>query len=236
MRTVLSALALVAVGATAAAQTPNPYPLGAPVPAPFANDSGQVVPFQPCTPFVTDAQGGLVYLPLCLQVLILMGDGEVYTMSWGQQDDTGQQVAPGVYTVDGVQYDLGADDAAVVPLGPPRLGLARSLYLAAPSQPGAVYLAAASLSSGFGIPLGCGQSFPLDFDAVALASLTMPSVFQSYVGVLDAFGTSQDPTLVLPNNPNLAGLTLDFAFLTADPNSPCGIGAVSAARSATILP
>ena len=230
------ALGLLLFSGVATAQTPHLYPLGEPIPATFCNDSTEVLQFQPCGPLVTDVDGNLLFIPICPAVILLLEPGECYTAWWGQNLDLGQQAPPGVYFVNGVPYDIGAADAALVPLGPPRVGKARPYFLTAPGDPDRPFLLAASGSSSTGIGLGCGQTFPLDLDPILLASLSYPTVFVDFVSQLDAFGQSTAPTLALPAVPSLAGVGLDLAFFTVDPTAPCGIGAISPVRSVTIAP
>lgn len=236
MRTTILALALLALPATAQlGGTPKAWPLGCPVPATLANDGQTTIETTPCMPLVTDAAGNLLYLPLCLQVVLFLQPGDTYTSYWNQTDGSGQQVPPGVYYVNGRPYDLGAASCAIQPLGSPFVGATRSIELCAPGHAGQVYVLGASTSAALGIPLGCGNTFPLDATALLTASLSDTATFTSFVGVLDAFGRTNEPAISVPMDPSLAGFTSELGFVTLDPMAPCGIGAVCGPETATIL-
>ena len=229
-------LLALSFGSVAAAQSPNPYPHGVPIPHTFYNETGAPLDFSPCGPVITDAAGVPLFIPLCPAVILTLQPGESYTTWWSQHLDTGQLAPPGVYFVNGVPYDTGAAEAAVVPLGEPKVGETRSFFLTAPSDPDALYLLALAGSSTTGIPIGCGLTFPLDLDPLLLASLTNPVTFQNFQGNLDPDGQTDRPALAVPADPTLAGLPVDLAFATLDPMGPCGVGSLSAVRSATIQP
>ena len=110
------------------------------------------------------------------------------------------------------------------------------MHLCAPSAPDAVYVLLASTSADTGVPEGCGGVFPLDLDPLLLASLSQPAVFQQFVGVLDGSGRTDEPAIAVPDKSGLAGLELQLAFATLDPAAPCGLGPISAARRAVVLP
>lgn len=237
---VLAALFLGCLAGRAQAQivqppTPIPWPLGAPIPAVTANDTSGILQYTPCQPVVTDAAGNLVFIGFCLQVIQLMQPGEVGVMHWPQTFSDGTPVPAGIYFVNGVPYDVGATDAALVPLGRPFIGAKRYIQLSAPSQPDAVHVLAASATANVGVPLGCGQTFPLDFDALLLQSIAPSTVFIDFIGTLDAFGNSYAPAIHVPAIPSLAGASLFLGFLTVDPISPCGVGVVSDAVKTSII-
>lgn len=238
----LSALATAVLAGRAQAQitpgpvpAPTPWPLGGSIPQIVANDGTTQLQYQPCQPVVHDANGNLVFIGFCLQVIQFLQPGDVGVMYWPQVFTTGGPVPPGVYDVGGVRYDVGATDAALVPLGRPFIGATRSIFLTAPSQPNAPYVLAASGSSTFGVPLGCGRTFPLDFDALTLQSLTATNVFHDFIGTLDVAGQAYIPSISVPVQPSLAGLQFELAFLTVDMTAPCAVGVISDAVSTTIL-
>lgn len=217
------------------APTPIPWPLGAPIPSVTANDTSGILEYSPCQPIVTDANGNLVYIGFCLQVIQFLQPGDVGYMSWHQTYSDGTPVPPGIYNVGGILYDIGATDTALLPLGRPFVGATRHIQLSAPSQPDAVHVLAASVSAGFGIPLGCGQTFPLDFDALLLQSIAPSTIFLDFIGQLDAFGNTTAPAIHVPAIPSLSGSALYLGFMTFDPTAPCGIGVVSDAVQTTIV-
>ena len=53
-----------------------------------------------------------------------------------------------------------------------------------------------------------------------------PSVFQNYLGFLDAEGRSS-ATLAIPNIPDLVGVELQNAFLVLDPAASSFVGMIS---------
>jgi hypothetical protein len=234
----LALAAALALAGTAHAQItpPNPadWPLGGWIPSVIVNDGPTPFTFSPCTPWVTDQNGNIVTFGICLAVELLLAPGEVVTSYWSQTDEFGQQVAPGLYFVNGVPYAVGTTDAALLPLGSPRTGFERHVELSAPSQPNAPYVLAASASSLLGIDLGCSRTFPLDFDALLAASLTNTNVFKSFVGTLDANGRTSEPSIAVPANPALVGIAFELAFMTFDFSAPCGVGVVSAPYVVTV--
>jgi hypothetical protein len=233
---VLASLATFA--ADAAAQTALRYPVGVRVPWVFANDTDDLSGLTPCGPFVTDANFVPVqWFQACAQVFVFVEPGGVYTLYWGQKDDNGQQVAPGLYYVEGVPVEIDASlVTAITPLGRPRVGYARSIELASPTTPNGTYVLAAAGSSTSGIDLGCGVTFPLDFDALLLQSVTTPSTFPNFIGTFDAQGYSTAPSIAVPNLPSLAGIQFDLAFAVLDPFAPCGVAVVSQAVTTQIIP
>ncbi|MEZ5977775.1 MAG: hypothetical protein R3F34_06110 [Planctomycetota bacterium] len=218
------------------AQTsPVPWPLGCPVPATVANDGTTVLGFTPCQPFVTDPNGTPLYIPFCTQVFILLAPGDVYTSYWNQNDGMGLQVPPGVYLVNGVPYDLGAANCALRPLGAPYVGATRHVELCAPGHGGEVYVLVASASTTTGIALGCGQVFPLDYDALMFQSLYNPAIFGNFVGTLDANGRTNAPAISVPAQPFLSGFTFQLGYITLDAQAPCGVGALCAPVATTVI-
>jgi|GEM_PF-2650162 len=217
------------------APTPIPWPLGAPIPAVTANDTSGILQYTPCQPVVTDANGNTVFIGFCLFVIQFLQPGDAAFMSWPQTYSGGAPVPPGVCFVNGVPYDVGATDAALLPLGRPFVGAERHVQLSAPSQPDALYVLAASATATTGVPLGCGQSFPLDFDALLLQSIAPSNVFLDFIGQLDAFGNTYAPAIHVPAIPSLSGSPLFLGFMTFDPTAPCGVGVVSEAVKTVIV-
>jgi hypothetical protein len=233
---VLASLATFA--ADAAAQTALRYPVGVRVPWVFANDTDDLSGLTPCGPWVTDANFNPVQsFQACPQVFVFVEPGGVYTLYWGQKDGSGQQVAPGLYYVEGVPVEIDATLlTAITPLGSPRVGYARSIELASPTTPNGLYVLAAAGSSTMGIDLGCGVTFPLDFDALLLQSVTTPSTFPNFIGTFDAQGYSTSPSIAVPGSASLAGIQFDLAFAVLDSFAPCGVALVSQSVTTTIIP
>lgn len=214
--------------------TAIPWPFGGHVPAVFANDGVIPLQFEPCQPLVKDASGTTVFIGFCLPVIQILHPGDVGVMYWPQVTTQGTPVAPGIYDVEGVLYDIGAAEAGLVPLGRPFLGATRSFFLTAPSQPNAPYVLAASASANVGVPLGCGRAFPIDFDALTLLSLS-GAPFGNFIGTLNSIGETSTPSLAMPFLPSLVGLDLYFAFLTVNQTAPCGIGVISDALKTQVI-
>jgi hypothetical protein len=224
--------------ADAAAQSPLRYPVGVRVPFPTANDSDVAFEITPCPPWVTDE----FFVPLqsfelCSAWALLMAPGGVYTQYWDQQNGANEQVAPGLYYMSGVPVVIDASLlTAITPLGRPFVGYTRSIELASPTTPNGLYVLAAAGSSSVGIDLGCGVTFPLDFDALLLQSITTPSTFANFIGTFDAQGYSTAPSIAVPGIASLAGIQFDLAFAVLDPFAPCGVALVSQSVSTAIIP
>jgi hypothetical protein len=233
---VLTSLATFA--AEASAQSPLRYPVGVRVPYPIANDSDLAFEVTPCPPWVTDE----FFVPiqsfqLCSLWLLFLGPGGVYTEYWDQRNGANEQVAPGLYYMSGVPVVIDASLlTAITPLGRPFVGYTRSIELASPTTPNGLYVLAAAGSSSVGIDLGCGVTFPLDFDALLLQSVTTPSVFANFIGQFDAQGYSTAPSIAVPGVASLAGIQFDLAFAVLDPFAPCGVALVSQSVSTAIIP
>lgn len=236
LRTPFAVLAPLALAASLSAQTPIPYPSGCPIPYTFVNETTSLIEVAPCFPAITSLIGSPIVQPPCPQILLLLGPGETYTIYWDQTDETGSQLPPDIYFIDGVPYSIGTASAAVEPLGPPRVGFQRSFHLCSLNGANLPYVLLASGSSTSGFVLCAGLTFPLDFDAILAAQVTGSPVFASFLGFLDGDGRSTAPTLVLPSLPTLAGLDVHLAFTTFDPFGPCGFGDTSPARVVTIQP
>jgi hypothetical protein len=102
-----------------------------------------------------------------------------------------------------------------------------TLTFTAPGYQGVPYVAAASFGTNPGIPVVSGNppvaaTIPLNFDSLFQLSLSTPSVFVSFVGLILPTGTAPG-LILLPNNPNLSGLNFHVAFITV-PNFPAPYG------------
>jgi hypothetical protein len=86
-------------------------------------------------------------------------------------------------------------------------------------DPGAFYAAAASLGTAPGFDV-YGVHVPLNPDALFVLSLSAPAgLFNGFLGVLDAGGVSTAPSLSIPADASLAGLTFYVGFLTFTPSA-----------------
>lgn len=230
----VSFLFAVALPSQIVVPNPIPWPLGHPVPSTLANDTTQPLPFQFCTPTVTDVNGQLIAWGICAQVELLLPPGETVTTYWHQTDASGQQVPPGLYHVNGVPFVIGATELGIQPLGQPLRGAIRSIELCATNGAGLVYAVGASFTATAGIGLGCGVHLPIDHDWLLGESLTNSAVFPDFVGMLDAAGRTSAPAIVLPALPILQGITFQLAFVTVSPAAPCGFERASHAVAVTI--
>jgi hypothetical protein len=119
---------------------------------------------------------------------------------------------------------------ALTRTSPARVGTQCRLLCDVPADAGLAYQAAASFSTQPGIPLPGGRTLFLNFDAMMLLSLTTPSIFANFAGVLDGSGQAQ-PWINLPPVPALAGLFFYVAFVTFAP----GPGIVTVSNTIGIL-
>jgi hypothetical protein len=242
----LSLLAALALTTTAQAQLesivgPQLAAVGTPIQVVVTNDSGS---FGFITGFysVFDSAGNMVYLNPPWPSPI--PDGQSYRQVWRQTDGFGNPVGAGVYRIDvdvpdpatgGIIIEshtvtINGSAPSVAPLDVPRIGKTRPYTLHAPGYGGATYVLFASGSSTTGIPT-CGGLFPLDGDALFLASLQYTSIFQNFLGTLSAAGTSSSPMLALPPDPSLSGLPYELAFVVFDPTQSCNIVDISSAEA-----
>lgn len=215
---------------------PELAPLDAPVHLVVSNDRDGSVYYDPCAFAVYDVLGELVWAPPCEPVVELL-PGDTYVHTWPQVDDAGRSVLPGLYALGdarGPAVLVGGSDAAIAPLGAPKLGTVRPLALASPLDPGHPYLLAAASSSAVGIPT-CAGVLPLDPGPVFELSLSPHTFLAHSLGLLDAAGRSTAPALVLPPIPELAGARLVLAFVVLDPSQPCAIRRISAPLELTLF-
>jgi len=100
------------------------------------------------------------------------------------------------------------------PVGTRRVGSQLALALRSPGDAGLQYVLAASFSKTPSIQVQ-GRPIPLAFDALFVASLVFPQVFEGFQGVLDAAARAT-ATIRIPAAPALAGLRFYVAFVTFD--------------------
>ena len=93
-----------------------------------------------------------------------------------------------------------------------KLGSTQALNLAEPGSPGATFLVLAALSRAPGVGIRPGLTLPLAFDPLLFLCAVNPSVFRPNLSNLDGSGKAR-VLLSLPNQPELAGLSLSFSFL-----------------------
>jgi hypothetical protein len=100
----------------------------------------------------------------------------------------------------------------VVANGDPTPGATLNLRFSEPGSPGDFYLAAASFSSGPGIPTPAGI-IDLTPDALFAMSQLVPALFVNFQGALDANGTAP-AAILIPPVPQLKGLRFYVSFVT----------------------
>jgi hypothetical protein len=114
----------------------------------------------------------------------------------------------------------------------PKIGTTYQMQLRAAQPANTVFLCAASLGAA-GIPIDT-RKIPLSLDALLVISISTPGVF-NFVGVLDAQGDGA-PSIRIPNDPALVGLSMHIAGLTFVGTAPSGIGNISNDHRITIVP
>ena len=105
-------------------------------------------------------------------------------------------------------------------------GASAQFSLRAANHPGRGYLMATSATPGL---LQIDHRFVrMDWDPILAASFgsAAPTIFQNYVGFLDAKGR-RNATLAIPNIPALVGIKLHNAFLVHDPKARSTLGMIS---------
>jgi len=242
-RSLIAVLVFTAAAASQIGVTvgPSPAPIGSQIAISVANDTnGAIFLSNPCPYQVRNSVGQVIYSPFCIQIIVNVNAGAVFTTYWPQIDNSNTQVAPGTYFVD-VFYPGGTSSNSIVidnvtqagaaQLGPTRPGTNRHLYLTskpANADGGYAYLMAASgLPLSGGIPT-CGGVVPLENDAILQLSL-MPNPFLlGFSGSLSNTATSTAPSINVPNAPGLTGVVFTVAFVVLDPSAPCIVRRISA--------
>ena len=100
----------------------------------------------------------------------------------------------------------------IIAAGDPVPGSPLSMRFKEPGSPGALYLAAASLSTNPGIPTPAGI-VDLTPDSLFFLSQVAPALFVNFMGVLDVNGSAV-ASVVIPGNPQLKGLRFYVSFVT----------------------
>jgi len=116
--------------------------------------------------------------------------------------------------------------------GIPAPGSSYPVFLTSPVDAGKSYIMGASFGTKPGIPVG-SRTVPLAPDTLFFTSLTTPSVFQDFSGVLNSNGRAV-ATLHIPALPGLQGLSLYVAGVIVDPHAPMGIRVVTNAEHIVI--
>jgi hypothetical protein len=216
MRTLVICLFPMLLTAGLSAQTvagsfsPNPVAPGVPVTFTGTDASGHGVNLpSPCGWYRIhqgSQTGPIVNLGIfCIQVIVPIAANGTFSFTWDQRDATAQLVPPGTYWFETRVWDSGfttlsidwfclsiqpAGVPALTASGPARLGLSTPLQVTAPTEPGALWIVAASLSSNNPIFPGACLSDPIFFEP-----------FTAPIGVLDGSGLSSGLALLVPSSP-----------------------------------
>ncbi|MEM7305221.1 MAG: M14 family zinc carboxypeptidase [Planctomycetota bacterium] len=158
-----------------------------------------------------------------------------YTLSFSRPGYATQEVLVTVTAGTPVAQDVALQAiASAAVLGPLQPGTKLTLDIGAPADANQLYFAAAGLSgTSPGIPVG-GCNLPLNPDFFALLSAASQPPFSGFNGVLDGTGQAM-ASIDLPDDPVIAGLEMDLAFVTVDAQSGALLHPSNAAH-ATIQP
>lgn len=255
----LAALASLPCAAPVAGQVdavcgPTPAPLGCSICATISNDTASpVIAPSPCPFVIKDTSGQIIYTGANFcgsQAPFTISPGNSLTMVWPQLDEnTGLSVPAGFYTFEVTmpsplapipfQVTIStAVQAAVGPLGVPRIGNQRHIMFCAPNDPGKSFVMVASTPFSPGIQVCPFIFVPVTFDDLLLLSLDPNNpYFLDFQGTLGPDGVNllPDPSLNIPNAPSLIGTTILVAGVVMEPSSLCPVGSISPAYSITIL-
>lgn len=114
------------------------------------------------------------------------------------------------------------------------LGLRAPLRVSVPTEPNALYVLAAALTTQPGIVFADGRSLPLTPDAVFALSLgANHAVFDRFVGFLDARGVA-NASFSTPQDPSLRGLRLWFGGLTLVTTPTVSLGSIFPVHALTL--
>jgi hypothetical protein len=143
---------------------------------------------------------------------------------WAQPDElffsSNRAGGLGDYDIGSTRF-IGLTSAGVA--GP---GKSQTLSFSDPTSVGLAYLAAASLSSTPGIPIGT-RTLRLNLDVLFSLSIGgLPTVLNDYGGVIDGDGATQG-SITLPNTPAVLGILFYNAFVVLDRAAPQGIKMIS---------
>ena len=125
-------------------------------------------------------------------------------------------------------------------VGAPSVGNTIGLQVEDYLNPNTVYVIAFSFTATTGIPLGDGRSLPLDLDDLFL--LTIDPVNWPALGLSNLQGVLTNGvnagSWTIPNIPQLAGLTINAAFIALDPTlqGAESVTSISPAVPITLLP
>jgi len=103
------------------------------------------------------------------------------------------------------------------------------------SAGGKAYVMACSLSNQFSIPIGKKRRIDLLPDGLFVLSLTVPALFQNFIGNLDSSGKATG-TILIPGASVLAGTAIHCSALTWDLTAPDGVQCIAPTNTFKIKP
>ena len=146
------------------------------------------------------------------------------------------QNGPGLVYQGGTDAFLARVDMTIAQVtGTPARGQVMVFDITASADAGCSFQLASSL--GTGPTLLGSRSIGVSNDGLFFASVlnTLPGVFSSYAGVVNAGGKATiTPSLTIPNAPTIVGLRVHSAFVTLQPSALLGIRSISNTCSFTI--
>jgi len=104
---------------------------------------------------------------------------------------------------------------ALTRTGIPQTGATVSYHMNAPGHGGETYLMACSFFRTPGLPIPGAGIVPLTPDGLFYASISVPSIFQNFVGTLDANGKGTGK-VAIPAIPGLSGIPFHTSFVSVD--------------------
>lgn len=104
--------------------------------------------------------------------------------------------------------------------GPAPIGGTSTVTASIPGDEGLPYMLVLSFSANTGLPLGNGETLPIDFDPLTQITLDPANpIFVGSIGTVDAAGNAT-ATLNVPPFPFLSGFTVYAGGMTLDNNAP----------------
>jgi hypothetical protein len=200
-----------------------------------ATGAGLQLP-SPCTWFQIHQgtpTGPIVPLGIgCPTVIVPVLPNGSFSFTWDQKDASGAFVPPGDYWFRTSAWDGGFTTLyvdwhciSIQPAGAPALssstpakvGASLDLALSSPAHPGALYVAAASVTSNLPIPLP-GKLTCLSPDGLfALSLVPTSTVFLNFQGALDGAGQATGLAVAVPAMPSLAYQSLKVQAVLVTP-------------------
>jgi len=224
---------------------PDPVPLEQSVLLEIENRTRSTIQLPSSAPWaIYDSQGGLVFGPIGLPVMIPVPPLATQQWTWDQKDGNSQQVKSGTYEAR-ISYWTSSQKVTLKTLfqieqvtltvsGKATPGGRITLNLHAPTSTGRLYQLACALGTKPGIPLPGTRLLELNADPLFFLSILYPyPIFDNFSGITSksGYGTGY---INIPNSKILIGVTIYTAFVTLDSSAPGGIGVHSASKTINI--